>query len=292
MINMGEEKTSKEPISEMEEVTGGAKITVELPGVSQDGIKMEVAGKIVRIDAEGSRGRFETIQALNFEPDPERVSVSFSQGVLEILLLSRSAPPVDFPETLAKDGPEKSDEESLARLQSDLDRVTAELNGMSEERAFLHGKILILQKDFANLRRRHEDEKNILAEAKVEEIAVSLIDVLDNFERARSSIEAARSGSPALEPFVKGMGMIESRICSVFQRLGIAPIESVGCLFDPAFHMSVDSVSDTSKNDLEIVEEKLKGYLYKDKVLRPAHVVVNRTDVANVQKTKRKDKNR
>jgi molecular chaperone GrpE len=266
--------TPREPVAEITEIPDGARIAVELPGVSQDGIKMEVSGRMVRIDAEGSRGKFSTIQAVGFDPDPDRMSVTFTQGVLEILLLSKGAPTAEVPKA-PPEAPRESPE--LKALQSELERVVGELGRMSEERAALQMRVAALQKDFQNLRRRHEEEKHILAERRVEDIAISLIEVLDNFERARSGMEGHRSKRPSLDPFLKGIGMVEDSIKVVFCQLGIVPIQSVGRAFDPAYHMSVETVSEKGRPDMEIVSEKLRGYVYNGKVLRPANVVVNRS---------------
>jgi molecular chaperone GrpE len=152
-----------------------------------------------------------------------------------------------------------------------------ELNKASDERSVLEIRVATLQKDFQNLRRRHEEEKHILAERRVEDIALSLIEVLDNFERARSGMEGHRSKRPALDPFVKGVGMIEDQIKTVFSQLGIAPILAIGETFDPAFHTCLETVHAKGTPDMEIVTEKQRGYTYKGKVLRPSNVIVNRS---------------
>jgi len=246
---------------------------VELPGVSQDGIKMEASGRIVLIDADGTRGKFSTIQAVGFDPDPDRMSVTFTQGVLEILLLAKGAPPVEM--KMPQDG-NSNEPEALRSMRTELERVTCELKKISDERTLLQCRVVNLQKDFQNLKRRHEEEKFILAERRVEDIALALIEVLDNFERARASMEGIRTKRAALDPFLKGVGMVEDRIGAVFSQLGIVPIESVGRTFDPAFHMSVETADIKDRPDMEVVSEKLRGYIYKGKVLRPANVVVNR----------------
>jgi len=275
---MADEKEVREPVAEFEEIPDGARIVMELPGVSQDGIKMEVSGRMVKVDAEGSRGRFSTIQPVPFDPDPDRMSVTFSQGVLEVLLMNKGAPPEVRPAEDASEGSRTVDGPSLQSMQAELERVTGELERISQERSSLQERVQGLQKDFANLRRRHEEEKNILAQRRVEEIAISLIEVLDNFERARGTIDASTKSSAGLQPFLKGIGMIEARICSVFEGLGIKPIISVGKPFDPSYHMSVETVHVPDREDHEVVEEKLRGYMYMDRVLRPSHVVVNRND--------------
>ena len=61
-------------------------MTAELPGVAQDAIKIAVSKDILKLEADGTRGLFSTIQALPFEPDQDRISVTFSQGVLAVSL--------------------------------------------------------------------------------------------------------------------------------------------------------------------------------------------------------------
>ncbi len=283
MVDMPGNTEPREPVAEIAEIPDGARIVVELPGVSQDGIKMEVSGRMVRIDAEGSRGKFSTIQAVDFDPDPDRMSVTFTQGVLEILLLSKGAPASEMPKTAQEPPPDGA---TLQSMRSDLDRVTRELSEISENRAALQVRLASLQKDFQNLRRRHEEEKHILAERKVEDIAISLIEVLDNFDRARSGMERSKGKRSTLEPFFKGVGMVEDRIKSVFGQMGIVPIDALGKQFDPAYHMCVESVSMKDRHDLEIVSERQRGYIYKGKVLRPSNVVVNRAECGPHEKGK------
>ncbi|MDG6223897.1 MAG: nucleotide exchange factor GrpE [Candidatus Thermoplasmatota archaeon] len=276
MAMLSEEK-AREPMAEIEEIPDGARIVVELPGVSQDGIKMEIQGKFLKIDAEGTRGPFSTMQALDFDPDPDRMSVTFSQGVLEILLPRKGAQITERPD-MCENAPEDEDSVTLRSLQETLDSVNQKLETMSKERDQLLERVSILQKDFANLRKRHDEEKNVIADRRIQEIALSLIEVLDNFERARGTMQDSGKCKPGMEPFLKGVGMIESRINSVFSGLGIERIDSVGEPFDHNLHMAVDSVHLPDRKDMEIVEEKLSGYLYRGQVLRPSHVVVNRED--------------
>ena len=277
MMIMGVEAKGREPLTEIEEVPDGARIVIELPGVSQDGIKMEIQGKLLKIDADGTRGPFSTMQAVGFDPDPDRMSVTFSQGVLEILLPRKGAQIPERPDNY-KNVPGDGDTLANRSLQETLNEVNRKLEGISKERDQLLERVAILQKDFANLKRRHDEEKNVIADRRIQEIALSLIEVLDNFERARDTMQDSGNCKPGMEPFLKGVGMIESRINSVFSGLGIERIGSVGQMFDHNLHMAVDNVHHPNMKDMEIVEEKLSGYLYRGQVLRPSHVIVNRED--------------
>lgn len=277
MMAMLSEEKAREPMAEIEEIPDGARIVIELPGVSQDGIKMEIQGKFLKIDADGTRGPFSTMQALDFDPDPDRMSVTFSQGVLEILLPRKGAQ-ISEGHDKCKAVPEEDDALAIRSLQHNLNEVNRKLDAMSKERDQLLDRVTILQKDFANLRRRHDEEKNVIADRRIQEIALSLIEVLDNFERARDTMQDSGNCKPGMEPFLKGVGMIESRINSVFSGLGIERIGSVGQMFDHNLHMAVDNVHHPNMKDMEIVEEKLSGYLYRGQVLRPSHVIVNRED--------------
>ena len=80
---------------------------------------------------------------------------------------------------------------------------------------------------------------------------------------------------PNLKNFLIGFKMINDQIFNVLENDGLKPIESIGKKFDPNFHHAIEKVCVEDKENGIVVEETQKGYMYKDKVLRPAMVKVN-----------------
>lgn len=280
MIKMpGEDRNTREPLSDISEIDGGARLTVELPGVSQDAIRMAVSGDILKLDADGSRGRFSTIQALPFEPDPDRISVTFSQGVLEVMLRKRDPEAAPAPEEEAGQGEETQMSISLESMEQELERMKAELSRVSEERSSLEERVHFLQRDFRNIKRRHEEEKETLADTRIQEVALGLIEVLDAFSYAKGSVVGSGKGDKNRQSFLKGIEMVEARVENLFKGIGISQMRSVGQPFDPEFHEAVGFVEMSDIEDETVAEEVKKGYTYKGRAVRPSQVIVNRKPI-------------
>lgn len=262
----------REPLTEITETEDGATLTAELPGVPQDSIKMAVSGDILKLNAEGSRNIFSTIQALPFEPDPDRISVTFSQGVLEVVLKRRKS----GDEKVKVENQETSMSISLGSMEKELERLNDELLKVSEERTALEDRFNFLRRDFQNIKRRHETEKEAFADRKIEEIAMDLVEVLDSFRFAKESISSMNSEGKKLDPVIKGVEMVEKRVHSLFDKIGIQRILSVGEHFDPNLHESIGQVSRDDMEDDMVAEEVRAGFIYRERALRPSQVLVNR----------------
>ncbi len=260
----------REPVTEIIEADDGAKLVVELPGVSQDSIKMGVSGDILKLDAEGKRGKFTTVQVISFEPDPERISVTFSQGVLELDLRRRGeAPKAD------DDMPEEELSISLGSLEKELELLRGELGRVIEEKSSIEERFNLLQRDVHNIRRRHDIEKESIADRKISEISVGLIEVLDSFSFAKGSISGLR-GDKNISNLLKGVEMVENQVLNLFKNIGITIIPAEGQTFDPNFHEAIAFIEDPDLPDEIVAKELKRGYLYKGNTIRPSQVQVNR----------------
>ncbi|MGY5852406.1 MAG: nucleotide exchange factor GrpE [Candidatus Thorarchaeota archaeon] len=132
-------------------------------------------------------------------------------------------------------------------------------------------KLQRLQAEFDNYRKRMESRFAETARFATEGILLKVLDVHDNLVRA---LEANFSLNP--ESIKQGISAIEQQLTKILQQENIRPIESVGKLFDPYYQHAVIKTSDPSTDDGLVVEEFQKGYMFHDKVLRPALVCVNR----------------
>jgi molecular chaperone GrpE len=261
----------RDPVAEVIEEDDGAKLVVELPGVSQDTIKMGVSGDILKLDAEGKRGKFSTVQVIPFEPDPERIAVTFSQGVLEVDLRKRGEEPKPD-----EAGPEEELSITLGSMEKELELLKQELGRVLEEKSSMEERFNLLQRDVHNIRRRHETEKESIADRKVKEIATGLVEVLDSFSYAKGSIVDNGRKDKNLDGLLKGVEMVENQVLNLFKNIGITIIPAKGQSFDPNFHEAVGFVEDHSMPDEIVAKEIKRGYLYKGTTLRPAQVQVNR----------------
>ena len=133
----------------------------------------------------------------------------------------------------------------------------------------LEDKNLRVTSEMINSNRRKDEECNRLLKYKDEDIIMDLLQVVDNFERALS----VKSTD---ENYQKGFDMIYAGLRGVLNKYEVKEIECLGLEFDPMYHQAVLTDHIEGKKDNEIIEVMQKGYTYKDKVIRPAMVKVNK----------------
>ncbi|MBW4080186.1 nucleotide exchange factor GrpE [Paenibacillus sp. S150] len=151
---------------------------------------------------------------------------------------------------------------------SDSGEAARRLQELADE---YQGRALRVQADFDNFRRRTQKEKEELAQYATSKLVGELIPVLDNFERAI----ATAPNTPEFEAFNKGVNMIFQQLEGVLKSEGLTAMESVGQPFNPEYHQAIMQVESEEHGEGIVTEEVQKGYLLKDKVLRPAMVKVS-----------------
>ena len=124
--------------------------------------------------------------------------------------------------------------------------------------------------EFDNFRKRSEKEKATMFDMGVGSIAEKILPVVDNFERAMAAAPKEGDG----KAFAEVIAMIYNQLKKTLEDLGVKPIDCVGQPFDPNFHNAVMHVEDESLGENVVAEELLKGYMYKDSVLRHSMVKV------------------
>ncbi|WP_042200958.1 nucleotide exchange factor GrpE [Paenibacillus camerounensis] len=132
-------------------------------------------------------------------------------------------------------------------------------------------RTLRVQADFDNFRRRTQKEKEELAQYATSKLVTELLPVLDNFERAL----VTAPGNAESEAFTKGINMIFRQLEGVLKSEGLTAMETVGQPFNPEYHQAIMQVESEEHEEGIVTEEVQKGYLLKDKVLRPAMVKVS-----------------
>ncbi|REK53329.1 MAG: nucleotide exchange factor GrpE [Thermobacillus sp.] len=148
------------------------------------------------------------------------------------------------------------------------DARIAELESQLEE---YRQRLLRAQADFDNYRRRTQREKEEMAKYASMELITRLLPVLDNFERAIG----ASKGSGDFESLAKGVDMIHRQFLQLLEQEGLKPMETVGQPFNPEFHEAVMRVESDEHEEGTILEELQRGYILKDRVIRPAMVKVS-----------------
>ncbi len=124
--------------------------------------------------------------------------------------------------------------------------------------------------EFENFRKRTEKEKATMFEMGAKSVIEKILPVVDNFERGLAAIpEAEKDGAVAT-----GMNMIYKQMMTELEGVGVKPIEAVGNEFDPNFHNAVMQVESDEYEEGIIAQELLKGYMYRDCVVRHSMVAV------------------
>jgi len=171
-------------------------------------------------------------------------------------------------ETTDNSSDNENDEEINQITYEELQKENETLLSKVEQ---LNDRMLRIQAEFENYKRRTEKERIAERKYKSQDLANELLPVLDNFERALQTETVDEN-----KGFVEGIEMVYNQLISALKSEEIEPIETENKPFDPNFHHAVMQVEDDEYEPNTVVEELQKGYMLKDKVIRPAMVKVNK----------------
>ncbi|XKG67044.1 nucleotide exchange factor GrpE [Mesobacillus maritimus] len=176
-------------------------------------------------------------------------------------------------EVFAEEQADKQQNEQSAPLNEENQEVAdsskvAELEAKLEE---AENRYLRLQADFDNFRRRSRLDLEASAKYRAQSLVTDLLPAIDNFERAMQ-LETDNEQAKSL---LKGMDMVYQSLLGALKKEGVEQIESVGQEFDPHRHQAVMQDNDENYGSNIVVAELQKGYMLKDRVIRPSMVKVN-----------------
>ena len=124
--------------------------------------------------------------------------------------------------------------------------------------------------EFDNFRKRTEKEKSMMFDMGARTVIEKILPVVDNFERGFTTVEAADKD----DAFVQGMQQVYKQLMTELEAIGVTPIEAVGQEFNPDFHNAVMQVESEEYESGIVAQEFMKGYMYKDTVVRHSMVGV------------------
>ncbi|WP_164668562.1 nucleotide exchange factor GrpE [Virgibacillus doumboii] len=160
--------------------------------------------------------------------------------------------------------PNDSDESKMESLIEEVDQLKKEKDEALQ-------RLLRIQAEYDNFKKRSQKEKEADRKYKAQDLINELLPAIDNFERAlQVEVNDESKG------FVDGISMVYQQIKDALKAQGAEEIECVGKPFDPNLHHAVMQVEDENYDSDIVVEELQKGYMLKDKVVRPAMVKVNK----------------
>ncbi|MFB7812662.1 nucleotide exchange factor GrpE [Paenibacillus chitinolyticus] len=149
--------------------------------------------------------------------------------------------------------------------------TNAELDELRKAAEESQQRLLRAQADFDNFRRRTRQEKEEFAKYASLKLIEQMLPVIDNFDRALVSSRETQD----FEALTKGIEMVYRQLDQVMTQEGLTPIEAVGQPFNPEFHQAIMQVESDEHEEGFVVEEVQKGYMLKDKVIRPSMVKVS-----------------
>ena len=142
-----------------------------------------------------------------------------------------------------------------------------------------------------NQRRRFEKEKDDAYEYGGYSFAKEALNLLDNLERSKTALENDDNlkNTEALKKIVDHLNIINDDMLSIFKKNNIEPIKSINQKLDPNLHQAMMEIEDDSKEPGTIVQEIQKGFMMKDRLLRPSLVGVSKRKVEEIHKNEQKD---
>jgi len=167
---------------------------------------------------------------------------------------------------------ELSPEEKIKDLEDKMTRALAEME---------------------NQRRRYEKEREDAFEYGGFAFARENLNLIDNLERAKQSLENDETlkNSEALKKTLEHLEIINKDLISIFKKNNIEPIDSINKKLDPNFHQAMLEVENDQKEPGTIIQEIQKGFMMKDRLLRPALVAVAKKFEKNKNDAKKDKKN-
>ena len=136
-------------------------------------------------------------------------------------------------------------------------------------------KHLRLKAEFDNYRKRKDKEIQHLLKYEGESVIKNFLSILDDLERLNEA--SANKDNDNIEKLIEGISLIINNVEKHFINLNVKTFTKIGDILDPELHDALMIRTEEGKNENEIIEVFEKGYLYKDRVIRHAKVVVNQT---------------
>lgn len=152
--------------------------------------------------------------------------------------------------------------ENIEELKNQLEREKEET--VSQEK-----KIQYLLADFENLKKRTESDVQNKVNSITDDLILKFLSIYDDFIRARDALSKQNVNVDGLDAILKNMN-------SFLSEYGIRPIDALGEVFDPSLHEAISIKDDSSLDDNTITAELRKGYILKDRVIRPSLVEISK----------------
>ena len=183
---------------------------------------------------------------------------------------------------------QESEDKNLGSEKEEVEKLTPE-----EELKQIKDKLARTFAEMENQRRRFEKEKEDAYEYGGYSFAKEALNLLDNLERSKAALENDEKlkDTEALKKILEHLNIINNDMLSIFKKNNIEPVKSINEKLDPNLHQAMMEIEDGSKEPGIIVQEIQKGFLMKDRLLRPSLVGVSKKSEKKGNKDKKDEKN-
>ena len=181
---------------------------------------------------------------------------------------------------------QKVNDQSIEKEEKVEEELTPE-----QELEKLKDKVARTFAEMENQRRRYEKEKEDAYEYGGYSFAKEALNLLDNLERSKVALENDEKlkNTDALKKIIEHLNIINKDMLSIFKKNNIEPIKSINEKLDPNLHQAMMEVEDDTKEPGTIVQEIQKGFMMKDRLLRPSLVGVSKKKSREDEKEDQKD---
>ena len=196
---------------------------------------------------------------------------------------------------LKNEGIDSIEQEDAEKLASDEDQKETDEKQLSPENEILELKDKLARTfaEMENQRRRFEKEKDEAFEYGGFSFARESLNLLDNLERSKQSLQNDETikDKDTLKKLINHIDIISSDMISIFNKNNIQPIKAINEKLDPNLHQAMMEVEDDKKDSGTIVQEIQKGFMMKDRLLRPSLVAVSKKKEEKKEKSEKNDEN-
>jgi len=186
----------------------------------------------------------------------------------------------------------ESKEENQKNEKVEKENASPKEETVEDKLKVVQEKLLRTMAEMENQRRRFEKEKKEAFEFGGFNFAGESLSLLDNIDRAIISFKNDENlkNNKDLNKIIDGIEIVKQDLVSIFKKNGITPIECVNKKFDPNFHQAMLEIEDNTKEAGTVIQEIQKGFMMKDRLLRPSFVGVTKKREENVENTKKDEK--
>jgi len=201
----------------------------------------------------------------------------------------KSTPVEEELNTKSKENDNSDQENAEKKLDTEKEEVPKP--SPEEELETLKDKLARTFAEMENQRRRFEKERDDAYEYGGYSFAKEALNLLDNLERSKAVLENddKLKDSDALKKIVEHLNIINNDMLSIFKKNNIEPIKSINEKLDPNLHQAMMEVEDDTKEPGTIVQEIQKGFMMKERLLRPSLVGVSKKKAKEELKDEQKD---